>query len=57
MKPLKGEIVKGNDKNGKPFTEATVTGNSSSSSTVKLPDGRQTTADHNNIRGQMDPDS
>lgn len=54
MKPMEGEIVKGVDTSGKPFTESTVVKNNASDSVIRKPNGLPVVAEHKNIKGQLD---
>lgn len=54
MKPVKGEIVKGTDKSGDAFSEGQVTDNSATESAIRLSDGRDIYAHHEDIRPSME---
>ena len=53
MKPVQSEIVKGTDSNGQPFQEGMVVDTSDAESRIRLEDGREVVAAHDDIKGQM----
>jgi len=54
MKPFRDEIVKGTDKNGHTFSEGRVTDSSATESKIRLPNGGDTYARHDDLRPQID---
>lgn len=54
MRPLNNEIVKGQDKQGYSFQRGVVLDSSATESYIRLSDGSDVTASHENIRSVMD---